>query len=259
MVASLPPLDGTLHVAGLQAPVTVLRDAHGVPHIEAQNMHDLLFAQGWVTASDRLWQMDMARRLPAGEAAAVLGSALVPHDKVERTLGMRDVAARLVSTLPPQQLTQLQAYADGVNAYIDHGQLPAEFSLLFYKPKQWRPADSMLVALSMAEMLDERWQAKLKRAELTAQMVAHGQGALVADLYPTGSWRDHPPIPDQLPITAPQDIPQIPLDSSQVGRMTPLQPPADLLELKAIGEGGVCAGCRQAAALKRYAPGAPDS
>jgi penicillin amidase len=244
MVASLPPLDGTLHVAGLQAPVTVLRDAHGVPHIEAQNMHDLLFAQGWVTASDRLWQMDMARRLPAGEAAAVLGSALVPHDKVERTLGMRDVAARLVSTLPPQQLTQLQAYADGVNAYIDHGQLPAEFSLLFYKPKQWRPADSMLVALSMAEMLDERWQAKLKRAELTAQMVAHGQGALVADLYPTGSWRDHPPIPDQLPITAPQDIPQIPLDSSQVGRMTPLQPPADLLELKAIGEGGVCAGCR---------------
>jgi penicillin amidase len=244
MAASLAPLDGTRHIAGLHAPVTVFHDAHGVPHIEAQDMHDLLMAQGWVTASDRLWQMDMARRLPAGEAAEVLGSALVPHDKVERTLGMRDVAARLVATLPPQQLVQLQAYADGVNAYIQHGQLSAEFSLLLYKPKPWLPEDSMLVALSMAEMLDERWQAKLKRAELTAQMVAHGQGALVADLYPTGSWRDHPPVPDQLPITAPQDIPQVPLDPSQISRETPLQNPSSLLALSAIGEDGACADCR---------------
>jgi penicillin amidase len=244
LVASLAPIDGTLHVPGLQAPVTVLRDAHGVPHIEAENLHDLLFAQGWVTASDRLWQMDMARRLPAGEAAAVLGSALVPHDKVERTLGMRDVAARMVRTMPAQQLIQLQAYADGVNAYIQHGQLPAEFSLLLYKPQPWRPVDSMLVALSMAEMLDERWQAKLERAEVTAQMVTHGYGALVGDLYPTGSWRDHPPIPDQLPITTPQAIPEIPLDPSQISRETPLQAPAALLALSAIGEGGPCAGCR---------------
>ena len=253
MQTSLAPLDGTLHLPGLSAPVTVRRDAHGVPHIEAANVNDLLLAQGWVTASDRLWQMDMARRLPAGEAAEVLGSALVPHDRVERVLGMRDVADRLVRTMPADQLAQLESYARGVNAYIaqaeDRGTLPAEFSLLLYKPAPWRPYDSMLVALSMAEMLDERWEAKLRREQVTASLGARGDGALAADLYPTGSWRDHPPVPSTPAISDPQEVPLVPLDPSQT-RLQKQQMPAprnsadDLLALAAIGEGGPCAGCR---------------
>ncbi len=237
------PLDGTLRLPGLSAPVTVRRDPHGVPHIEAVAVSDLLVAQGWVTASDRLWQMDMARRLPAGEAAEVLGAKLVPHDRVERVLGMRDVAERLVATLPPEQFAQLEAYARGVNAYIAlasaRGTLPAEFSLLVYKPAPWRPVDSMLIALSMSEMLDERWQAKLKREQVTARLVAHGDGALAADLYPTGSWRDHPPVPSVPAISDPQEVPQIPLDPSQV-----MLPVPGLLALAAAGEDGACAGCR---------------
>ena len=150
MAVSLAPVDGTLHLPGLSAPVTVRRDAHGVPHIEAATLNDLLMAQGWVTASDRLWQMDMARRLPAGEGAEVLGSVLLAHDRVERTIGMPDVAERMVRTMPADQLAQLNAYARGVNAYIEHGTLPAEFSLLLYKPRPWQPKDSVLVALSMA-------------------------------------------------------------------------------------------------------------
>ena len=247
MRASLAPLDGTMSLPGLNAPVTVRRDAHGVPHIEAANLDDLLAAQGWVTASDRLWQMDMARRLPAGEAAEVLGSALVEHDRVERILGMREVAERLVRTMPAEQLRQLQSYARGVNSYVaqaeQRGTLPAEFSLLLYKPTPWRPSDSVLVALSMSEMLDERWQTKLKREQVAARFQAHGDGALVADLYPTGSWRDHPPVPSSPAISDPQEVPLIPLDPSQV-RLQELLPAADLLALDRIGEGGPCAGCR---------------
>jgi penicillin amidase len=248
--SSLPQLDGTLHVAGLQGPVTVARDAQGVPYIAAKSVDDVLFAQGYVTASDRLWQMDMARRLPAGEAAAVLGSKLVPHDRVERTLGIRDVADHLVATLPPEQMEQLEAYARGVNAYIaqaeDHGTLPAEFALLVYKPKPWQPKDSLLIALSMSEMLDERWQAKLKREQLSARLAAHGASALIADLYPVGSWRDHPPVPSAPGITDPQVVPQIPLDRSQVGALqqaAPLLPTRGLLALAALTE-APCSYCR---------------
>ncbi len=240
METSLAPVDGTLHLDGLSAPVAVVRDARGVPHIEAANVHDLLEAQGWVTASDRLWQMDMARRLPAGEAAEILGAALVDHDRMERILSIRDVAERLVRTMPPQQLEQLEAYSRGVNAYIEHGVLPAEFSLLVYKPRPWRPVDSVLVAISMSEMLDERWQAKLKREDVTARLAAGGNAALAADLYPVGSWRDHPPVPSAPAISDPQEVPQIPLDPSQV-RDRPVRPVGDLLRLSAMRDR--CNGC----------------
>ena len=89
MQSSLPELDGSLLTPGLSAPVTVRWDQHGVPHIEAANLDDLLFAQGYVTAQDRLWQMDMARRMAAGEAAEILGSKLVEHDRMQRVLAMR--------------------------------------------------------------------------------------------------------------------------------------------------------------------------
>src|ERR1700691_4117173 len=88
MQSSLPELDGRLLTPGLSAPVTVRRDQHGVPHIEAASLDDLLFAQGYVTAQDRLWQMDMARRMAGGEAAESLGSELVEHDRLQRALDL---------------------------------------------------------------------------------------------------------------------------------------------------------------------------
>ena len=266
MHATVAPLDGTLHLPGLLAPVTVQRDAEGVPHIQAANLHDLLAAQGWVTASDRLWQMDMARRLPAGEAAEVLGSGLVPHDRMERLLGLRDVADRMVRTMPPDQLAQLQAYASGVNAYIQSGRLPAEFLLLAYRPRVWTPKDSVLIAISMAQMLDERWPGKLKREQVMARLRTHGDAALAADLYPVGSWRDHPPVPSAPGISDPQIIPQIPLDPSQLGLRaplpTPLLPVSGLLAMATLADEPGCAGCRRgsnewAVSGKRTASGKP--
>ncbi|MEO6981922.1 MAG: penicillin acylase family protein, partial [Edaphobacter sp.] len=116
---SLPQLDGSLAIAGLSAPVTIQRDARGVPYIRATCLNDLLIAQGFVTAEDRLWQMDLLRRHAAGQLAEILGPALVPHDRIQRTLQIGTAADRALSTLTPDQLHQLQSYAKGVNDAIE--------------------------------------------------------------------------------------------------------------------------------------------
>src|SRR5215469_15991391 len=116
--AALPQLDGDVHVAGLSAPVTVRRDAHGVPHIEAATQDDLFFAQGYVVAQDRLWQMDMYRRNANGELAEVLGSGLVAHDIAQRVFGFRGVARRVYDQLAPVDRRSIDAYARGVNLFI---------------------------------------------------------------------------------------------------------------------------------------------
>src|SRR5580692_9356784 len=110
MVASLPQLDGQVHLPGLSAPVTVRRDQHGVPHIDAASLDDLFEAQGYVTAQDRLWEMDMARRMAAGEAAEILGSKLLEHDRAQRILEIRPTAERLVASLSPSDRRYFDDY-----------------------------------------------------------------------------------------------------------------------------------------------------
>ena len=134
---SLPQVDGQLTVAGLSAPVTVARDAHGVPHITAATVEDLVFAQAYITASDRLWQMDALRRHAAGTLAEVLGSGLVEHDTMQRTLQLRAAADRAIAILPADQKHWLDVYASGVNASIaaQHDHLPLEFKILRYQPE----------------------------------------------------------------------------------------------------------------------------
>src|ERR1035437_2180456 len=99
MVDNLPRLDGSLTVYGLAAPVTVARDAQGVPHIRAHSMDDLVFAPGFVTAQDRLWQMDLLRRHAAGELAAILGRNMLGHDRLQRTLQLGAAADRALTVL----------------------------------------------------------------------------------------------------------------------------------------------------------------
>ena len=100
--AALPVLDGDLHLAGLSAPVIVRRDAHGVPHIEAANENDLFIAQGYVTAQDRLWQMDVFRRNANGELAEMMGASMVAHDRAQRVLQIpQHGAAHLCAICPP--------------------------------------------------------------------------------------------------------------------------------------------------------------
>ncbi len=204
--SALPPLDGDLHLAGLKAPVTVRRDGHGVPHIEAASEEDLWVAQGYVTAQDRLWQMDAFRRNANGELAEVMGSALVKHDTLQRVLGIRRTAERIWANSPADQRARFEAYARGVNLYIaDHGDtLPAEFRLLAYKPKPWTGVDSISVGLMMVQTLDTHWEDKLSREAIAAKL---NNPKLEADLYPVGSWRDHPPTGEMHDMSQPPPPP----------------------------------------------------
>ena len=232
---SLPQLDGELQLPGLSAPALVRRDQHGVPHIEAANLDDLFEAQGYVTAQDRLWQMDMARRNASGELAELLGSKLVNHDRVQRVLQMRATAERMTSMLTDRDRRYFEDYARGVNAFIDANRqhLPAEFRLLGYQPRSWQPADSMLLGLSMVQILDQHWDEKLDREHLQTRLGP----TLAADLYPTGSWRDHPPGTPAPDLTAPQEsIPDVPLDESQSSL-------EDLMHLRQVMGRDPCLGC----------------
>jgi penicillin amidase len=214
MRQNLPQFDGSLAVYGLAAPVTVARDARGVPHIHAASMDDLVFAQGFVTAQDRLWQMDLLRRHASGQLAAILGRPMLQHDRLQRTMQLRAAADRAIAVLPADQLHWLDLYARGVNASIaaqrDH--LPVEFRLLAYQPAPWTPRDSILVELALFQELTTGFPQKLAREALAA----HLSPELIADLYPTGSWRDHYPGQPMPDLSAPQpEFNDIPLDESQ--------------------------------------------
>jgi penicillin amidase len=225
MHASLPEneglLDGTAAVPGLSASVTVTRDAQGVPSIHASNLDDLLFAQGYITSSDRLFQMDALRRHGSGELAELLGPSLVEHDREQRILQLRAAADRAAAALPADQLHQLQAYANGVNAFIKShdgsssahpNTLPVEFHLLRYTPAPWAPRDSLLIAIVMSQDLSTEFPTKLNREALATHLPA----SLLPDLYPVGSWRDHPPTQTSTDLTAPTNpVEQIPLDNTQ--------------------------------------------
>jgi len=205
--AALPVLDGQLHVAGLSAPVTVRRDAHGVPHIDAATQDDLFVAQGYVTAQDRLWQMDALRRNANGDLAEVMGPSLVKHDKAQRVYQMRISAQRIYDNLSPTERAPLDDYARGVNLFIAQHQdsLPAEFRLLHYRPKPWAGVDSLSIgAAMMAQTLDDHWYPKLAREHIRG--ILHNP-KLEADLYPVGSWRDHPPTGTVVDLSQPHPAP----------------------------------------------------
>jgi penicillin amidase len=144
-----------LNLPGLVAPVTVLRDANGIPHITAANDHDLFFMQGRIHAEDRLFQMDLLRRSAAGTLAELLGTAVIESDVETRTIGLGRAAERSLVAHPPAMQALLQAYSDGVNSFIDQaeatGQLPPEYRWLeLTSVRQWQPLDSVLVGKALA-------------------------------------------------------------------------------------------------------------
>ncbi len=197
--ASLPQVDGQVRVEGLAAPVTVIRDAQGVPHIRAANLHDLLFAQGYITAQDRLWQMDATRRAALGELAEIVGPEAVERDRHQRLLLVRSTTERAWDALPASTHESFQAYASGVNAFIasHRGGLPVEFRLLRYAPRAWTPDDSLALGLFLHQMLTHgQYRRQLGREKILAKLGPE----LTADLYPNSSWHDHPPGAEAKPF-----------------------------------------------------------
>lgn len=164
---ALAQVSGTAS-APLSARVEVRRDALGVPHIAAATIEDALTAQGYVTAQDRLWQMDSLRRAAAGRLAEVFGPALLEADREARRFRMERIAERQEAELPAEDRALLAAYARGVNAFLKahRNRLPLEFRLLGYDPRPWRVSDSLLIGLYMYRSLGSSWRKELQKEKL---------------------------------------------------------------------------------------------
>ena len=190
--SALPQLDGRLQVKGLSAAVKVTRDSHGVPAIEAATLEDLFLAQGYVTAQDRLWQMDVMRRFASGELSEILGEDTLKIDREQRILGLRAAAKKGLQTASPRDRAYFEAYARGVNAFIESrgSGLPIEFRILGYRPKPWQPEDSIVIANQMVKDLNYYpFGDALAREKILARLGPE----LTADLYVNRSWHDRPP------------------------------------------------------------------
>ncbi|MGH9946997.1 MAG: penicillin acylase family protein [Pyrinomonadaceae bacterium] len=156
-------------VAGLKDAVTVRRDGRSIPYIEAKSDADLYFAQGYVTASDRLWQMDLLRRVARGETAEIFGKSTLEEDKRWRRYGFARISEESVQYLDGELRSALENYSKGVNAYIeslDAASLPVEFKILQYKPRPWTPADTVVIGKILAEALSSSYSGDLVRESL---------------------------------------------------------------------------------------------
>lgn len=144
----------SIEVPSLIDSVTISRDERGIPFIEAENQEDVFFAQGYATASDRLWQMDFLRRTARGELAEILGPVALELDKLHRVYGFRDVAEKLLERASAETRKALEAYARGVNFFINNcAAPPLEFSILQYRPREWTTIDSIALAKLFAKEL----------------------------------------------------------------------------------------------------------
>ena len=156
-----------VQVSGLKDKVTVRRDNRAIPYIEAGNDADLYFAQGYVTASDRLWQMDLYRRVARGETAELFGKIALEEDRRWRRFGFSQIVEEAFKGFTPEYKAILESYARGVNAYIatlDEKTLPIEFQLLKFKPDVWKATDSLVIGAILSDGLSTTWQADVMRA-----------------------------------------------------------------------------------------------
>ncbi len=189
---ALPQADGTLALAGLHAPVTVTRDHFGVPTIEASSLNDLFFAQGFITAQDRFFQMELLRRFAGGTLAEVLGNPVVKYDREARILGMRQAAERAARNLTGESLAASDAYTRGVNAYLEahRRHLPMEFLVLNYSPQPWTNTDTFLIFAFMVKDLNhEESPGAILREKIAAMLGPE----LTADLFVNRSEHDQVP------------------------------------------------------------------
>ncbi len=167
------------------------RDRLGVPHIEAHSIPDALWVQGYVTAQDRLWQMDIFRRVSAGELSEIFGPSMLDRDRESRVLGLKRAALAARARLPAEDRALFAAYAAGVNAFIEshRGNLPLEFHLLNYQPKSWEIVDSILVAMHMFRTLTNSWRDEIMKRSLLERATPEQVQALL----PVRSGREFAP------------------------------------------------------------------
>jgi penicillin amidase len=180
----------TIQIKGIKDRVTIRRDERGIPYVEAQNDEDLYFGQGYATAADRLWQMDLFRRTARGELAEVLGAgpnnAALDQDKLHRTYGFSQAVETELANASPRSRAGLEAYARGVNAYaasLDPKSMPPEFQILQYSFRPWTAADSLVVVKIFFEALSDTWRLDLMRQALSV-LPAEKRAELLPEISP---------------------------------------------------------------------------
>lgn len=206
---SYPQVEGSIAVAGLSAPVEVVRDRWGVPHLYAQNERDLFFAQGYVHAQDRLWQMQFNRTVASGRISSLFGEAPLRADRYLRTIGLRRSAEKDFALLSPETRGFLQAYADGVNAFLKthEGKLPIEFTVLGVHPDPWSPVDTLAWSRTLSLNLSLNSPLELARFRMSTKLSPEAIRQLV------------PPYPAEGPFIAPSakvPTPGIPVPALQL-------------------------------------------
>ena len=192
----LPKIDGTLSLPGISETVEVIRDRWGIPHIYAQNLPDLFFAQGFVHAQDRLFQMELNRRTAAGTLSEVFGALSLDTDRFVRTFGFNRLGRTDWENASPEVQEMFTAYASGINAFMEHPKKkwPLELNLLRHYPDSWEPVDSVIFSRLMIWQLSHAWQSEITRAEIY-EKVGMEHAAELEIHYP-----------DRNPVTLPEGI-----------------------------------------------------
>jgi penicillin amidase len=238
---SFPQTSGTIQVPGLGGKVTVLRDAHGIPQIYADTAHDLFFAQGFVQAQDRFFEMDVRRHITSGRLSEMFGTATLKTDMYIRTMGWRRVAHREMSLLSPSTLRYLDAFSAGVNAYI-HSHTPSQLSLeydvlalngLNYTVEDWTPTDSVSWLEAMGWDLRSNMDDEIERAELSVRL----DRARIAQLFPPYPYARHQPIVQQGAVVRGRFEQDAQPPSPAHGRPPPAYAPAAVRTLDRLKKG----------------------
>jgi penicillin amidase len=230
---SFPQVRGELQAPGLQASVDVYRDTWGIAHIYASNVHDLFFAEGYVHAQERFWQMDTWRHIGSGRLSEMFGKGTLDTDAFLRTLGWREEAESDLAKLSPDSRAMLEAYANGVNAYLkgkQPGQISLEYSVLelltpSYKIASWEPVNSLTWAKAMAWDLRGNLDEEIERAVLLKSLGPEKVDELFPP-YPT----DHPSIVKTASPSSGVTPQSVPLVDVPDDALTSLQHNASLLD-----------------------------
>lgn len=166
----LPKMEGDIKLPGINNTIEIIRDQWGIPHIYATNIHDVLFAQGFVHAQDRLWQMDLTRRAAQGRLSEFIGKEALEVDRMSRTLGFKRVAEKDLNLYNVEQLALVDSYCKGINAYLRHKSFkkPIEFTLVKLKPTKFEIIDVLSISRLLTSQMTWGWYDELVRAKLLA-------------------------------------------------------------------------------------------
>lgn len=191
---SFPSTSGIIKLHGVHSDVEISRDSWGVPYIYASNEDDLFFAQGYVQAQDRLWQMELYRRMGSGNLSEIFGETTLNMDKFIRTIGLRRYAGESCRLMDEHLRNILISYSKGINEFIrmNSDSLPLEFTVLGFKPTEWEPMDSITIANLIAWNLGKNWEVELLRGRLLQKLGVDWTNRLLA-AYPENAPQIIPP------------------------------------------------------------------